>query len=135
MSKLTEEELKELASLGEEFEREAEANVDASARRHLEAFRLRKKFSTGGKKHGEDFAVAETNIGNFVIRKPTGTEIDTFVDLDNREAGENFVASLMLHPSTAEVQAMFADQPGLVGAIVPIAFELAKVERAAEAKK
>jgi len=136
MSKLTDEEKKELAALEEEVEVEAEADADASVRQHLEAMRLRKKYTAKGQKHGTDFGVIETKIGNFVIRKPKDTEIDTLLETpEDRAANENFVAALMLEPTAAEVQMLFPDNPGLIGAVSAVALELAKVTRAAEVKK
>lgn len=135
MSKLTDEQKKELASLEKEVKEELAADADDAEERHYKAMLLRKKYTAKGMKHGLDFAVLETKIGNFVIRKPKDTEIDTYAETSDRASGEAFVTSIMLEPTKEEVQAMFPANPGLVGAVNLAALELAKVARADEAKK
>ncbi len=133
---LSKEELAEMALLESEAAGELAAEREEAERMHLEALRLRKKLSGSLGKHGADFAVVETKIGVFALRKPSDVEIDTVLEAgDSRAGGEEFISKLIVHPAAASVQALFPKHPGLVGALAPVALGLAKITREAEAKK
>lgn len=136
MSEFTKEDLAELALLESEVSDEAAADELAAKRQHLDALRMRKRHTKGDKKHGRDFAVIETKIGNFTIRKPQDVEIDKLLETpDDRAAQEAFVTAVTLEPSTAELQALFPANPGLANAVCPVALDLVRIVRSEETKK
>lgn len=136
MSKLSAEERAELDALEDEARLEREAETAAAERMHLEAMRLRKKHASKDKKHGRDYAVVETKIGVFAVRKPLDTEIDTVSDTpDDRGAQEKFALQVLLEPGADVVRGLFADNPGLAPALSVVAIDLAKVRSAEDAKK
>jgi hypothetical protein len=133
---LSKEELDELAALEEEAKAEAAADKEADQRRHFEAMKLRKKYTTKDRKHGRDFGVVETKVGIFVIKKPLDTELDPLLETpDDRGAQEKFVCQILEFPAPETVKLMFASEPQLAGAIAAVALDLAKVTVADNAKK
>lgn len=133
---LSAEEKEELALLEKEAKDERAAEAEAAEVRRLAALRLRKKYTTKDRKHGRDFGVVETKVGNFVIKKPLDTEIDPLLETpDDRGAQEKFVCLLLEEPPPEAVKPMFANEPGLANAIIGVALELAKVTVAETAKK
>lgn len=133
---LTAEEKAELAQLEQKAKDEAAAAAEQQQRMHLDAMRMRQRLSTKDKVHGRDFAIVETRIGNFAIRKPTDTEIDTLGESpDQRAAQEKFAIQVTTEPTTDEMRKLFLEHPGLVGPLCSAAIELASVKRAEDAKK
>ncbi len=134
---LTKEELSELASLEADDKIAVEAANDAAARQHIAALKLRKKLTAKHGVHGMDFVVLETTAGvNIAVRRPLDVEMDTVSDAsEDRGAQEKFVAAITLEPSAEEMGKLFAQWPGLLGAVIPKAVGLIGRLREEEVKK
>jgi hypothetical protein len=132
---LTKEELAELSELESEDKKRKAALEEAAQRQHLEALRMSKRLAAKHGEPGRAFVVLETTVGNFAVRAPKDVEIDTFKDSDSRDETEKFAMAVLIEPTGADAQPLFADHPALASVISLRSVELCKVERAAEVKK
>lgn len=135
MSKLTDEELKELKALEEEEKKRAEEESVTAKRQHLEALRLSKKLSAKHGVPGRDFLVLETKLGNIAIRRPVDVEIDEMDEDATREQVEKLALSIVIEPKQDQVQAWMAEYHSLGSNIVLQATKMLKVMREEASKK
>lgn len=114
----TEEELKELQALEDEFASADKEAFVSSQRTHLDALRMRKKHAKLGS-HGLDYLVIETRAGAFAFRQPSDVELDALLNnASSREAHESYLGATIIDPDKFTAQAKFVKYPGLVDHLV-----------------
>lgn len=135
MSKLTDEERAELAQLEKEEASEREDATDEKDRQRIAALKTKRRLAKTLGKPGTDFAVLETTLGNFVIRRPTDVEVDRFEEGEGREAIESFAKSITVEPSGDELVRLMAEHQSVGPTIVREVRKLLEIMRGEEAKK
>lgn len=95
-------------------EREAKRAAEVETL-EVEALELEEKHATQGMRHGVDFDVVTTLVGNFVVRKPEFLTAKKFNDAENKSVEEvvQFVAPCVLHPDQAVARAVFVEHGGV----------------------